>query len=480
MDPNETWDATTRVVTYTSIANDPTGNPVYYDVENATLTWMKGELPEGTGASSTGNKASGTLGFSLSMKAGDVFEITPIYQGQGGNEWDVYVQFQNADGTTTNTKIWSKGDTGFQYTSSTTNVNWQEVAKQRTDSVTTGFLAGPAVAALRAKPQKLTCTQDCSVTIYMVLTVGYTVGRGNNQTVYGYKDDVCSTTNSKIMLLDCPEPTNIATDYNAYLIGCEDCTTTECDNDFNDIVLLLTMANEAEIIYVNQPSTSTISKRYMCEDLTDIADFDFNDVVVDVTQTTTRMFIAPENDRTNLSEVTGLHTDGNTYPIVKQEATVYRLCGTVPTMVQVGDTWFGQVTDPVDQSQTSIDQLASGTTNPSGSVWDKTKDGVVKTTGWNPNVTKTITGWDPAANNIRLLVWVGGDPTVNPFNPYDGLTPSGSASYDTNTYTSQYVWASGFPDRGQVPCIIAVTTDDEPSPEGVDVNTTTWWTKYFN
>lgn len=111
IDPDETWDlsdaggrrghagALTRArVGYVSVAS----NDGWYYVENNTLDWMKGQLPE------SANSKHKVNSFAMNWTKGVEFEIIPIYEGYATASWDLHMVIQDVNGTTTDKVVWSK------------------------------------------------------------------------------------------------------------------------------------------------------------------------------------------------------------------------------------------------------------------------------------------------------------------------------------------------------------------------------------
>lgn len=141
----------------------------------------------------------------------------------------------------------------------------------------------------------------------------------------------------------------------------------------------------------------TISKRYMIEDLGATDDFDFNDIVVDVTENTTvthhRTYKVDAN-----GEKTEMITDIITKTSKSQKATIRHLGGILPFTLKVGNTSFNRM-----EGQLDVDV----------------------------NISKNISGWNPETNNVSIVV----------------------EEKDGAFYTIQ------FPKAGEAPMIIAVDPD---------------------
>jgi len=263
--------------------------------------------------------------------------------------------------------------------------------------------------------------------------------------------------NKQMTLLKCPRPSNIPEGYKTYILGVEDETLTSktCDKDYNDIVFLIAGKVPDPVYYTQDPYVKVTQKRYMCEDLTQTGDFDFNDIVIDVRQTYTKTF--KQSQDPNVFEVDQEDT--------KQEAKVSWLCGTVPLTAKVGNYQFPLITNPSDPEQSKA-QLNINSSNYSYNQgkWfsgSGTTEGYCPMTDW-----VKIEGWDPDANNISIYVcWDGSRATT-----LDDATSIEGGSK---------VWTSTFPQRGTVPYIIATDVTDEWTKECQDIDEKTWWKDHF-
>lgn len=210
------------------------------------------------------------------------------------------------------------------------------------------------------------------------------------------------------------------------VIGCEDAGANgkNSDQDYNDVVLLLvgkTLPNQS------------IKKRYMIEDLGSTYDFDFNDIVVDVTEKVTR---------TNT---------GKTYT---QTAAIRHLRGTIPFRITIGNQRFGNGSimrghnsKGKDYDPSLVDAVKANY------IWTHTEviDNDTKLADLRSNY------WNPDANNIYVEVW----PSFNSENGntsdvyWDGsanVEADNSDAIGNNVQLRQIV---EFPKQGKVPYIIA-------------------------
>ena len=191
--------------------------------------------------------------------------------------------------------------------------------------------------------------------------------------IAGVKGKTAGTTNGKALYLDCkakPEGiTWLKNDAVIKYIGIED---GGGDTDHNDVVLAVVgnpfVPEKIEFTNNTYDVPLSVTKRYMMEDLGSTDDFDFNDVVVDVTETTTTHHkVTLANGVVTKDEVTG--TDKT------QKAVVRHLGGIYPFVLKVGNTTF--------------DKMGGEDT------FDK-----------DVNIEKDVTGWNPAQNNVSVTVEV--------------------------------------------------------------------------
>ncbi len=288
------------------------------------------------------------------------------------------------------------------------------------------------------------------VYFYLLITEGKQHGcvEGERQTSLSTPPQIVS-----IELPDAPAAFN---GYNGILLGTEDENLSAADYDYNDAVFLL-VGRTPTIARDKTETTLTVKKRYMIEDLFGY-DYDFNDIVVDLTQITIQKYniiinyyddIDAGNDDIHGEDPIKpvLEPDGD--PVITQEATFKWLCGTLPFQIGIGNYKFYQVTDPTNRDQTNA-QL-SGTSSSSSTY--SPENGF--STGWAPsctvNFSQTSTPanpWNPESNNISASIWT------------KGTLPTEEADDE-----SEGVWTSTFPDEGDVPYIIAVDQDQEWTEE---------------
>ena len=198
-------------------------------------------------------------------------------------------------------------------------------------------------------------------------------------------------------------------DYKFMFLGCEDANTTKSDWDMNDIVFLLV---GKELPEIHGKDDEVIKKRYMIEDLGGTYDFDFNDIVVDVTQVTTF------NDDLSIKSKT-------------QTATLKHLSGTIPFKVKIGNTVFGPFPGK------------NGNSVQGGDGYDPTNDDT-----YSSFMNADVDGWDPTTNNITVTTWPG----MAEATESSDFNDSGKSDYLGNLEDGT---TFSFPESGKMPYIIA-------------------------
>ena len=216
-----------------------------------------------------------------------------------------------------------------------------------------------------------------------------------------------SVTGSAIVIETEAKPEGVPLTENSVVeyIGIED--QYDYDFDYNDMVLCVVGNPDTppteKIIDDKYSVNSNITKRYMIEDLGATDDFDFNDVVVDVTENTTET-----HHRTYKTDGDGNKTEMLSDIVTKtsksQKAVIRHLGNRLPFTLKIGNTVIDDVAPQLDV---------------------------------DVEITKNISGWNPATNNISIQV----------------------EERNGAVYTIQ------FPKAGEAPMIIAVEPDLQWMPE---------------
>ena len=134
-----------------------------------------------------------------------------------------------------------------------------------------------------------------------------------------------------------PDGIEVRNDAVIKYVGIEDNTTETTDLDYNDVVLAIVgnpaVPEEIKIENNKYNVTTSVTKRYMMEDLGSTDDFDFNDVVVDVTETTVYTHKVTIVNGVKTSDV----IDENK-TTKSQKAVVRHLGGIYPFVLTIGNT----------------------------------------------------------------------------------------------------------------------------------------------
>ena len=355
----------------------------WYEVDNNTLAWMHEQLVEGVDNRSLGNP------FYMTVPGND-FTIIPIYQGQAGAMWNLHVVVDGVDYL-----VWEKsnseiqkgdiqikdGDSDEWHNLHGGGQSWETWNSLYNTDGSDKWLADGnqnLVTAVRSIPFTF---HDFRVGAEMYFYLDVTVsGSGDWDGKYHEINNVgaheSSLKGQMLALQNVPRPANIADDNEVMIIGCEDADLKDSDWDCNDVVFLVYGKTVPKPIKIEEGDEIEEVKtvRYMIEDLGSTDDFDFNDIVVDVTEIRT---ISPTY--TN-GVVTAWNEKGK-----RQEAIVRHLGGTLPFVLKIGNKEYaagGQ-----DTFQTSpdlkLDDVTgwtglNGAHNVSIEVEQKNSEGVFK------------------------------------------------------------------------------------------------------
>lgn len=299
----------------------------YYYVEKGTIKWLDENIPEGKNNTFIGSP------FTLTYNSSSNFALIPIYQGSGSVKYKLhmvsikdnvdYVIWDNWP-LTTNDVI--EGDSRHPDSNSGTNdfqfnnkdaypadhnsSNWGRIIK-----IENLQNLEEEKKNIRSIPMLIKNVEG-EFYFYLEVTSLYKS--------YGNVGEHHSSREGMMLTLNCPVPKDInnyktlfgigesETISNVMVIGCED--SKKSDWDINDIVFLY-----VGLMDLPQKIEVKHSKRYLIEDMGTTVDFDFNDVVVDVTETV----------MTN--------PDGTEGEVLSQEAIIRHKCGTLPFQVYFAD-----------------------------------------------------------------------------------------------------------------------------------------------
>lgn len=336
--PSESANLRTRAADYTFQEGED------YIIDNTTLTWMKNKLTE--------KNDHRSLGKPFYMKVpNNSFTIVPIYQGKASMEWELHVVVDGVD-----IKLWEKCQNIWVKKSATAE-DWTPVGDLSTTELDKNTISAASVKATPYTFENLPAGAD--MYFYLLIT-----NSGSDHK--NLQNAQQSSLNGMMLTLeDCPHPANIDEDNQVMIVGCEDLSDGSSDWDMNDLVFMVYGKPDVPttVTIEGTPITKKTTVRYMIEDLGALDDFDFNDIVLDVSEIWTSTPIYKDG-------VLDSWQDTN----YRQEAIIRHLGGELSFKLKIGDT-----------------QLAE-------------HPGVM---GSNPNEVYPVTGWDINTHNISVEVRQG-------------------------------------------------------------------------
>lgn len=438
---DQDWDfsGVTRASGWNSIAND---GP-YYDVPDPLVEWMQTQLTEGE------KPSFDVKAFTMVAQPNEIFEIVPIYLGKSWMNWELNIVVE-VNGKLVTKTIWDKQNHGIQTHSN--GSDWADFSVGKNGG--NGSTHDSNTAAMRALPLVIDFSDPMYAGMQPDSPVYFTLKITSGHSGMGNKGDVVSSiaTPPNFVVFDCPiDLTGIqeTTGYRTMLVGCDE-ESINHDFDYNDAVFLIA-GYIPQVVRQRDWSYTTIKKRYLVEDLSTF-DYDFNDVVIDVTETRGQVyeFVTDTN-----GDVTVTPIEGEENKSLEQEATIRYLCGTLPIQVKVGNFVFGQITDPTNKTEALRQAKNAPNKYGDGNVYDPETSA---TPGSELSYTVTIedNSWDSDRNNVSVSVWK--------------LADVSQSKNDAG------VWTSIFPDPGTAPYIIAVPQTTSWTAEGVRFP----WESYSN
>lgn len=404
IDPNQTWD----FATMTPIRTLPSMSAVTRDVDPVitvtsesegsmtidadVINWMHQNMKAGSNNSSIGSPF-----YSVASKTS--FTIVPFYQGIASYFWELWMNVGGKE-----FKIWQKYD-GLQYKDAD---GWHSLNANGVPSDAT---------EVQAPTYTFTATKGAKMFFFLKVWKGGDAAHTSD----GSGSIVLSSLDQNMRALEnVPGIEKPSDDKFVYIIGCEDAS----DKDFEDLAFLFIGPRAQRVDELEEK----VTKRYMMEDLGDTDDFDFNDVVVDVTDVSKKKIIWKEN------VVTGeMEEDGEPEIDTYQEAIVRAAGGIYNFTLKIGDKEWTK--------NENLDASSMLNTGWQGATIDYSKE--LDKFG--------VTGWVPSENNISLTVYM----------------PEGNKSA-TGAYTIT------FPRKGTAPKMIAVDPTQNWMTERNSVPST-WW-----
>lgn len=463
--PNQSWDFSSYarrnrniVLTRAATVNDfgiQFDSDGYFRVPQEIHDWVFNNVMEENGMANNKERIKESLWHAFSFEADntEAFDLLPFYLGasQSSYTFHMVVVDPETKQVVSDTELWDlTEDTHMQWTSKGGNDKWHDIEGSTGSG---GHGSTMQARTTRSKPilidfsdPKYRLTKD-NVKYTVYFTINVVEGHPQINTDGEVLTSITHTPNVVAVNM----PPNIASytngeGYEGMLFGCETGSPNKIertDYDFNDLMFLL-VGRIPDVYYDEMLQTTTIKKRYMIEDLTGF-DFDFNDIVVDLTDISVHYYIIDEDN--GIKEEKSIVYNNVSYPTVTQKASFVYCCGTLPFQVKIGDKEFNRVTDPTDADNTykqlsgssdadntKVTQLGSSTGIEPG--YSFTYEYQYSETSPTPTLF-----WNPDANNISATIWTERD--------LNGATDS-SAGVD-----GPWAWVSNFPNTGDVPFIIA-------------------------
>ena len=322
-------------------------------VEQSVLQWMSTNMSAGKNNKGKGNP------FYTKVPL-NPFTIVPIFQGNASKYWQLWM---HVDGIDNDIMIWAKGE----------DLAYRTAEGGELTSCGTGQ-AGVSKSAFEVVAPAITFSGlPEGADIYFYLKSWDSVSAYNADGQKTQYTQLSSLDEKMLALKNCPKPAAVPANNEVNIIGCEDAT----DNDYEDLVF---MVYGIPTIYEPTEMYETFTKRYMVEDLGSTDDFDFNDVVVDVSQQMKTIYYY-EIDATGKKHL--VNTEGPT--LVKQWAEVRAAGGILDFTLNIGGTtWTKSVSlPPADQMRNT------------------------KSIDYNAVLSRfdiANNGWIPSANNITVSV----------------------------------------------------------------------------
>lgn len=371
VDLNQSWDFSTKQSDYrlgsnhkasTRAGQGSVANGSWYEVDNNTLAWMHENLVEG--------RNNTKLGKPFYMKApGNDFTIVPVFQGEAGARWNLHVVVDGVD-----YKIWEKVcyETLGSQTAGNENPHgtiqikdadsdeWHDMHGQwydwgyghwnslyntsGADKKTFDWSQDNIVTAVRSIPYTFK-NFPAGAEMYLYLEVTESGSDFTNVWADGKKEHYINNVGAHesslkgqmLALQEVPRPANVSADNEVMIIGCEDADLQDSDWDMNDLVLLVYGTKVPQPITIEEGAEIEEVKtvRYMIEDLGATDDFDFNDIVLDVSEIRT---ITPTY--TTYTDKTVTTWTEKSY---RQEAVIRHLGGTLPFILKIGNTTLAEM-----------------------------------------------------------------------------------------------------------------------------------------
>lgn len=386
IDPNQSWDLA-------NMYPEVTLNSEYSDARALTRTeanfgrtvgtmlvdkdveaWVLNNLPKGQ------NNAVKGRAFTMTVKP-NPFTIVPVFQGYARFYWQLWMHVEGVG----DELVWSKGE-DFQYRKPVEpgepELPWVEAGTgiqgmKRTDGALEVLAKTYTYANLPA-----------GATMYFYLKVWADGSNDGYKKYLKYKDDPFNpqyqpyeTTSLNQYMLDlqgCTKPKNLEEGNEVTIIGCEDMLNSS-DMDYEDLVFMI-YGNPVPPTKRVEEFVESTTKRYMMEDLGDDDDFDFNDVVVDLSNRKKVKYYYNSDTDTEPSRIE--RTD------MPQLCVIRAVGGILDFTLYINDKARWTKSDHFDKTQ----MLNTG------------RDGAINYNKVLDSFEMTAGTWDAANNNVEVSV----------------------------------------------------------------------------
>lgn len=428
IDPNQSWDfATMEPISCLPSADNAgtrgegastSGNVTLTStgemtIGNSVVAWMHENMVAGKNNSQKGSPF-------LSVTDRQSFTIVPFYQGCASYFWELWMNVGGKE-----VKIWEKNKE-LTYTlddETVANKTWYSPTNED----------GIPLNAQQIKAPKYTFEATPGQTMYFILKVW--TGGDTAHTRGDAPSQVTSLDRMMLALQNVQGLPSVPENNEVTIIGCEDNSKSRSDKDFEDLVFIM---YGPPVEHFDEKEVRE-TKRYMMEDLGTTDDFDFNDVVVDLSIVYKKKITYGKNENGVEVVVSEDEVPGSRH----QEAIVRAAGGTMNFTLEIGTNKITRWSKSPTYNATDMLNTGSGGTP-------------IYYSGDQSVLAKfTIEGndWNPATNNIKVIV--------------EGNGQSGQ------------VMEIKFPKKGEAPMMIAVPDTKDwmherqsvPGPE--DPNP--WW-----
>jgi len=378
---------------------NPTTTTDYYDIPSNSLTWFKNNWQDGKDHRDMGKP------FAMYVPGGEC-SITPFFQGNAVDTWDLKIYFvvpdptdANKPSTTYSKTVWSKGD--LMQAKAKKSDSWANVGNGNTEQS----------YAVRSKTLHFTNIPKGTIVYFGLYDKSFKVGDAQFEAL---------STADQMRAITLPTsaiPSAYPIDFGEYnhpvIMGCEDRPLASSDKDYNDIVFFVNGLFPQTLEYTYR--TVTYDKRYMVEDMgysdknseavsKGYTDIDFNDIVIDFHKKT----------RVKSTWTNGLWTKDEEVQIQESNAKVRALGGTWDFKLFVGDNCVFQKSDAnnyinynSNYTLTNGQRISSIDVKTMYNVGRDTKmsgDGRKVVDAYIGTLKNNVQNWNPNENNIRFEI----------------------------------------------------------------------------